>query len=408
MLNRDSLAFTVFLGALVAIPPLSTDVGLPAYGATAAALHVPEASMALTLSLFMLGFAVGPLFYGPISERFGRKPVLLAGLTLYLVTSALCTITPSFSLLLACRLVQGAAASSGNVLAMACIRDLFDGAKARRKISYVMIINGVMPLTAPTIGVFILALGDWRTIYGLMTVCGVLLLLGTRFGLQESIAQKKPNALELRQLIHDYKTVLTHPVSIRGALVSAMCFGMLFTFISGSPILFIHIMRLPASLFGYVFAATTLGAIGGTYLNTRLLRRKTDPHRILGAGLIVMAGGTTALLLLSLSNIALLPLMVFFLFAANFGNGMAGPNAAYAVVQDMPHLAGQASAVLSSVQMIFAALPAALVAALFAVIGPHAMAAEMFGFVVIACGIYFTRPRPTNSGPTAQTLQPGE
>jgi DHA1 family bicyclomycin/chloramphenicol resistance-like MFS transporter len=392
MLKRNSLAFTVLLSGLVAIPPLSTDIGLPAYAATAAALQTTEATVALTLSFFMLGFAVGPLFYGPMSERFGRRPVLLAGLSLYLVASIVCTFAPSIGVLLGSRLFQGFGASAGTVLAIACIRDLFDGITALKKISYVMMINGLMPMIAPSIGVFVLAAGGWSAIYAVMTVGGLFLVLGVLFGFEESVPRKNPDALAIRQLISNYGEVLTHPISAKSALLNAACFGVLFAFISGSPILFINMMHVPSNIYGYAFAITVLGTIGGTLFNSFFAGKKGRPTRILRIGLALITLTTLAFLTISVSGHNHLIPIVALLFASNFGIGLISPHASYAAVKFLPHLAGVASAVLASAQMVIGAISAALVALLFDVLGPSALPAVMFGFAMLACALYLTTP----------------
>ncbi|MGB8602025.1 MAG: multidrug effflux MFS transporter [Rhizomicrobium sp.] len=392
MLNKNSVGFILLLAALVAIPPLSTDVGLPAFGATAASFHVPTASVALTLSFFMLGFAVGPLFYGPASERYGRKPILLGGLILYFLTSILCTLTPSFLILLFSRLLQGFAASAGSVLAIACIRDLFEGDAARRRLSYTMMINGLMPLTAPTLGAIILALGNWRSIYGLMVVSGFLLMAGVFFGQPESLRRKNPNALKPSGLIAGYKAVLRHPVSFRASLINAMSFGTMFAFISGSPILLMQVMHLPAAQFALYFAIPVVGTIAGTFGGNLMQRRSITSEQILTFGLILMTGATLILLLLNIFHVYAIVLVIGLIWLSNCAMGMIGPCASYAAVQYLPQLAGQASAILSSTQMVIGALSSSLVALLFAWVGPSAMAAEMFGFAALAAILFFTRP----------------
>jgi DHA1 family bicyclomycin/chloramphenicol resistance-like MFS transporter len=392
MLNKNALSFTVLLSALVAIPPLSTDVGLPAYAATARALGTDQPTVALTLSLFMLGFAIGPLFYGPASERFGRKPVLLTGLGLYLLSSLVCTLSPSIWLLLACRLLQGFSAAAGTVLAIACIRDLFDGIAGRKKISYVMMINGLMPLTAPSIGVLILALGNWRTIYASMTLCGVLLFIAVWLGFAESIAQKNPQALAIGQLIQGYKRVLTHPVGMRASLLNASCFGVMFAFISGSPILFIKLMHLSSQTFGVLFALPVSGTIAGTLCNSLLSGRVRHMRSLLRAGVLMVLLASSGLLLLSLLAPQQLVAMILLFILSNFGIGMVGPNASYTAVQFQPELAGVASAILASSQMIIGAVSSALIAALFGWLGASTIASVMLGFALLATLLYLTLP----------------
>lgn len=393
MLDKNSLGFTVLLSSLVALPPLSIDLGLAAFAATAADLHTTEPTVALTLSWFMLGFAGGPLLYGPMSDRFGRRPVMIAGISLYVITSAFCTVAPTIEALLGARLLQGLAAASGTVPAIAAIRDLFDGNAARKKISYVMAINAVMPLTAPSIGVYVLAIGGWRSGYGLMAAFGAMLLVAILLGFRESIPHKNPAALAPRQLVQGYKEVLTHPVSLKAALANAMCFGVLFAYISGSPILFIGVMHLSATMYGYVFAVPVTGAITGTLLNGVVLGRGGKPTRVIRIGLALMTLAATLLLLVLLGPLdGRLTIIVVLLFTSSFGVGLVGPNVSYAAMRDMPHRAGVASAVLTSAQMVMGAVAAAIVAWLFHGLGASAMPTVMVGFVALAWVLHATTP----------------
>ncbi|RAI44442.1 multidrug effflux MFS transporter [Rhodoplanes roseus] len=402
MLDKNSLGFTILLSCLVALPPLSIDLGLPAFAPTAADLHTTEATVALTLSWFMLGFSAGPLLYGPMSDRFGRKPVMVAGLALYVVASVLCTVAPSIDVLLAARLVQGLAAASGTVLAIATIRDLFDGIAARKKISYVMAINAVMPLTAPTIGVHVLAIGGWRSGYGLMAAFGAGLLAAVLLGFSESIARRIPDALAPRQLVEGYREVLRHPVSPKAALLNAMCFGVLFSYISGSSILFMGLMGLSPATYGYVFAVPVTGAIAGTLLNGMLLGRGAPPRRLIRIGLALIAATAMLFLLLTLAPLdGRLAVVVGLLLVSAFGVGLVGPNASYAAMRDLPHRAGVASAVLTSAQMMVAALASAVVAALFGHLGASAMPAVMVGFAALAWALYLATPAPPPAGTAA-------
>lgn len=393
MLKTKSAGFIILLGTLVAIPPLSTDVGLPAYGNTAASFGITPASVALTLSFFMFGFAIGPLFYGPASEKFGRRPVLLAGLGLYLLTSILCTITPSFHLLLGSRLIQGFAASVGTVLAIACVRDSFDGPEGQRKIAYMMMINGLMPVTAPSVGAVILRFGDWRTIYGLMVVCAVLLLYFVRFQFGETIRKTDPAALRLRDLVKNYLTVIRHPVSFRASLINGFGFASLFAFISGSPIVFMGHMGIPAQAYGILIAIPVVGTISGTFSGNLLQRFQITSTRILCLSLILMVLATGALLALCLSDSYLVVPMVALICVSNFSMGMLGPCASFGAVRDLPQLAGSASAILASLQMLLGAGASTLMAGLFHLIGPAAMASGMFGFAVLAGLTFLTNPR---------------
>jgi MFS transporter, DHA1 family, multidrug resistance protein len=263
-------------------------------------------------------------------------------------------------------------------------------------------INGVMPLCAPSIGVIVLALTGWRSIYGLMAAWGLMLFFSVRFGLAESIRRKNPNALAPRQLFASYREVICHPVCRAATLINAFCFGTMFAFISGSPILFMQEMHLSADAFGVLFSLTVAGSMGGTFAANLLHRGGMQIRRVLAIGLVAMLTATLVLLVLSgLRLYGALP-MAGLICLSNFGMGMVGPNASYSAMQVMPHLAGPTSAVLSSTQMVVAAGSAALMSALFSVLGPTAMATAMFGFAALASLTFFTGPKVTAHGtPTA-------
>ncbi|WP_243146759.1 MFS transporter [Scytonema sp. UIC 10036] len=140
-IRPESLGFTILLGALTALPPLSIDMGLPAFPTISASLGASPGAVGLTLSLFMVGFAIAQLAFGPLSDRYGRKPILLIGCGIFALAGAACATTPSIGTLIAWRLVQGAGAGAGMVMTLAIVRDLFEGAAARAQLSYVMLLN---------------------------------------------------------------------------------------------------------------------------------------------------------------------------------------------------------------------------------------------------------------------------
>ncbi|MEI9982191.1 MAG: MFS transporter [Aliidongia sp.] len=181
-----SLAFTLLLGFLVAMPSFGIDMSLPALTATAAALHVAPAQAGLTMSLFMLGFGLAPLLYGPASDRYGRKPVIVFACLLFIIAGIGCALAPSLSDLLAWRVVQGAGAGASDTIALAIVRDLFEGEAARTKLSYVTIAMMVVPMLAPTVGAALLGLVGWRGIHAVLAGIGLLLLLAISFGFAES------------------------------------------------------------------------------------------------------------------------------------------------------------------------------------------------------------------------------
>ncbi len=393
MLKPNSVAFTVLLAGLAAMAPISTDIALPSYAATAAALGATQSGVAINLSLFMIGYALGPLVYGPLSERFGRRPVLIAGLMLYVVAGAVCSLTPSLSGLLAGRLVQGIAASSASVLALAIVRDLYEGAEARRKLSYVMLILGLMPMIAPTLGAIILVSFGWRSVYVAMTGAGLILLAAMIFGVSESIRARNPNALEPRQLVASYREVLSHPTGFGFSILGALCFGVMFSFIAGSSMLFMDVLGVSATAYGYLFAVPVLGMMIGTLLNSRLTARGVDDGRVMTVGFALMLAAVALLVAFTVSGSRSVPVVVGLLLVNNFAIGLILTNASHRALLPMPHLAGIASAVLNSTQMAAGALSSALVALLVPILGVSAVTLSMAIFAVAASCLFVALSR---------------
>jgi len=181
-----SMAFTLLLSRLVALPSFGIDMSLPALTATGAALGVGPEQGGITMSLFMLGFAVAPLIYGPASNRYGRKPVVVFACLLFVIAAIGCALACSLPTLLMWRVVQGAGAGASMTIALAIIRDLFEGRAARTKLSYVAIATTIVPMIAPTAGAALLALGGWRVIHTVLAGIGLLLLLAISLDFAES------------------------------------------------------------------------------------------------------------------------------------------------------------------------------------------------------------------------------
>lgn len=401
MLKPNSVAFTVLLAGLAAMAPISTDIALPSYDATAAALGVTQAAVAVNLSLFMIGYALGPLVYGPLSERFGRRPVLIAGLALYVVAGAICFVTPSLAGLLVGRLIQGIAAASASVLSLAMVRDLYEGDEARRKLSYVMLILGLMPMVAPTIGAAVLVAFGWRSVYAAMAVAGLILFAGVVFGVGETIRARNPDALVPRHLLASYREVVSHPTGFGYSMLGALCFGIMFSFIAGSSMLFMGVLGVSAGTYGYLFAIPVLGMMAGTILNARLSGKGIGDVRIMTAGLAIVSVAVTLLVIVIAMGSTSVPLVVGLLLANNFGIGLVIPNTSHRALQPMPHLAGIASAVLNSAQMAAGALASALVAALVPFLGASATTLGMAVFAVAACCLFVLLTR-LEAGRTVQ------
>ena len=341
---------------------LSIDMGLPALPGLATALHAPQRDGALTLSLFLAGFALAQLAFGPLSDRFGRRPTLLGGCVLFSLGSAACTLAPGMPTLLAARLLAGCGAGAGMVVVLAVIRDLFEGARARSHLSTLNLIRAIAPIVAPSIGAWVLRVSSWRGIYALLTGFGMLVTLMASRGLGESLRRPDPHALRLRRLAANYRDMLAHPEAFGHVLVNALAFGSLFAYVAGSPLLMTRVLGLSPAQYGIVFAGTALGIVGGASTSKYLGNRHVPAHRPLTAGLCMALVAACMLVVLGWLPQAGLAAYLPLLLLGTFSYGLISPNAVHGALHPMPHIAGVAGASLGFVQMATGAAASALVA----------------------------------------------
>ena len=393
-----STAFTLLLGFLVALPSFGIDMSLPALTATGAALGVAPARAGLTMSFFMVGFGVAPLFYGPASDRYGRKPIVVFACMLFIIAGVGCALAQSLPTLLMWRAVQGAGAGASMTIALAIVRDLFEGQAARSKISYVAIAMMVVPTIAPTAGAALLALGGWRIIHAVLAGVGLLLLLAMSLGFAESARIDPANRLVPTVIARNYLRVLTHPGCLGYIVVNAAAFGALFAYVSGSPLFLINVVGLRPEQYGLVFAATSLGIMGGAFVNGRLSDWGVVPGYPLTVGLVVAVVSTMSLVAMTLAAWMPLPLVISLLVVGNLAFGLILPNAMQGAMQPLPQIAGAAGATTGFIQMMTGAIASGLVASLYDGHSALSMTALMALCSLLALVSYLLLARPAECG----------
>jgi DHA1 family bicyclomycin/chloramphenicol resistance-like MFS transporter len=389
-----STAFTLLLGFLVALPSFGIDMSLPALTATGAALPVAAAQAGLMMSLFMLGFAIAPLLYGPASDRYGRKPVVLFACTLFIVAGIGCALARSLPTLLSWRFVQGAGAGASMTIALAIIRDLFEGAVARAKISQIAMATMAVPTLAPTAGAALLGIGGWRAIHAVLAGVGALLLLAMLLGFAESAPLDPAARLTPSVVARNYLRVLRHPFCLGYILVNAAAFGSLFAYVSGSSLFLINVVGLRPAQYGLIFAATSLGIMGGAFLNGRLNARGVPPGYPLAIGLGVATVSTMLLLAMTLAAWMPLPVVISLLVLVTLAFGLVAPNAMEGAMQPLPQIARAVGAETGCIQMATGAAASGLVAATYDGHSALSMTAPMALCSLLALASYLLLARP--------------
>jgi MFS transporter, DHA1 family, multidrug resistance protein len=384
--GRRAPWLTLLIAALTALPALSIDMGLPALPELADGLGVEAGAAQLSIGLFLLGFALAQLACGPLSDRFGRRPVLLAGLGLFAAAGLGCAAAPTLPTLLACRVLQGIGACAGTVLARAIIRDLFSGEEAAAKLSQATAIMALGPIVAPAVGAAVLAVAGWRAIFVLLGAGGLVLLLAVAFGLAETIPAKDGQALAPRALARNAAGFFGNRQALGNALVVAFLFGGMFAYVAASPFALMEALGTGTAAFSGLFALTAFGIMAGALAGPRLVRAAGRRPAVLG-GLVLGAAAGAALLALALVGRAGLPAVIALVALYTFTRGMVVPAATAAAMEPMGHAAGLASGLLGALQMAGAALAASGVG-LFGdpLVGIGATLA-LFGAAALACGV---------------------
>ena len=357
----DSLAVAALLTALVALGPLSTDMYLPALPALMRAFGGGVAPAQFTLSIFLMGFAFGQLLVGPLSDRFGRRPVLLWGMALYAAGSVGCACAGDFSQLAAARLLQALGACCGPVLGRAVVRDVYGRDKAARMFAYMAMAMALAPAVAPMIGGFLTQWPGWRGIFLVLGLVGVGLAVAVALMLSETNPHLSPDAIRPGRLLANYLRLLGDRRYGGYVLCFAGVFAAIFAFISGSSFVLIDRYALSPVMYGLAFGVVVFGYMVGSFLCGRLTHR-LGIARMIVLGLMVGNGGALLGLGLVLAGVGGVAAVVGPVALVMVGAGLVLPNAMAGAIAPFGEMAGTASALLGFFQMFLAALAGMVIA----------------------------------------------
>jgi len=380
---RTTSSNLLLLGAATALPPLSIDMALPAISSVGAVLGSTSALAAQTIGLFILGFVLGPLLFGPLSDRIGRRPVMLGGLAVFTLAGIACAVAQSIEMLLIARVIQGAAAGAAAVMPVAIVRDAYTGREGRAMQNALVAINNVAPLVAPLIGATILLIGNWRDIYAALALAG-LILIWAGLRLKES---HPSSARSNHPLLPAYTKVLRNKRFAIAAPILALNFAGMFAYITASPLVFMEGMAMSSQGFAVLFAVTALGTLIGSWVNTRLIKAGWSESKVIGASLSISLLCSAGLLLASVgsANVIVFAALVV---VSNVCTGLVMPNATHVALDELGQIAGSGAALLRALQMAGGAAASFLVGHFYDGHSANAMAGVMAGSALLGLVIF--------------------
>jgi MFS transporter, DHA1 family, multidrug resistance protein len=363
MTKKKYFLLILILGTLSAISPFSIDMYLPGFPAIAKDLNTTVAKVQLSLSSYFIGISIGQLFYGPLLDRFGRKKPLYFGLALYLLASIGCALAISVESLIVFRFLQALGGCVGLVASRAMIRDIFPVSEIAKVFSLLMLVIGVSPLLAPTLGGYVTVAFGWHYIFIILAVMSALILAGVHYVLPESREPDKSILLKPKPILKNFIIVLKTPQFYTYTFTGAIAASGLYAYISGSPYVFIEIYKVSAEHYGWIFALIAIGIIGSSQLNTILLRRLKSEQIIVGA---LTCQSITGLLLVTGAYFGFTGLgsSIFLIFIFLCCQGFSFPNSSALALTPFIRNAGSASALMGSVQMALGAIATVMVSIL--------------------------------------------
>jgi DHA1 family bicyclomycin/chloramphenicol resistance-like MFS transporter len=360
MLRPGTFALTALLAALSAIGPLTTDMYLPSLPDIARQLHASTAQVQFTISAYLIGFAVGQIFYGPMSDRHGRKPVLLGAMALYCVASVACALSTSIDMLIVARTFQGLGGCGGIVLARAIVRDIYAGARAGRELSLIGSVMALAPVLAPIAGGLLQTGFGWRVVFFALVAAGLLGVGIVWLLLPETLNTRAAEPVSIASMGRSYRIVARHPAYLAYLGITTASYAGLFAWISGAAFVLQNLYGLTPFDFGVAFALGSIGYMSGSALAARIVVR-LGLDGVLGIGGCACAIGGLGMVAavsfgLSSSLSLVLPVAIYLA-----GLGMVLPQGIAGAMTPFPERAGAASSLFGFAQQSVAALCGAIV-----------------------------------------------
>ncbi|WP_369753802.1 multidrug effflux MFS transporter [Flavobacterium sp. WC2409] len=345
----------LILGSLTALGPFSIDMYLPGFSGIAKDLNTTVANVSMTLSSYFIGISAGQLLYGPLLDRFGRKKPLFIGLLVYILASLGCVYVTNIDTFIGLRFIQAIGSCAATVASVSMVRDLFPVKDIPKVFSLLMLVVGLSPMLAPTIGGYVTAYYSWHTVFFILMCMGILILLASQIGLPNTYEPDTSISLKPKPIITNFISIVKEPQFYTYAFTGAIAFSGLFTYVAASPILFMDIFNVDAKTYGWIFAFMSLSFIGASQLNSLLLRKFSSEQMIFGA-LITQSIISVVFLLLAINGLLGLYTTIAMLFLFLACLGISNPNTAGLTLAPFSRNAGSASALMGAIQLGLGAL----------------------------------------------------
>lgn len=391
MSSRRYLQLVLVLGALTALGPLSVDLYLPALPRLSADLQASESAVQATITGMLIGLGVGQLLIGPLSDAIGRRRPLIVGVCVHVLSSVLCALAPNVAMLTGARVLQGFAGAAISVTSMAVVRDLFSGMAAAQLLSRLMLVIGIAPILAPSLGGLVLRSTTWRGIFVVLALAAFLLVWVAVIGLRETLPVERRRPAQPVQVLRTYGMLLRDREFTALVLIGGLVFGTLFAYISGSSFVLQNVYGLSASTFAIVFGANACGLVLATQANPPLVRR-FGPRRVLQGAVVMAAVASSVMLVAAAAHIGGLPMVAGPLWFVVAACGFSFPNTPALALTRHGEAAGTAAALLGSTQFVIGGICAPLVGA-FGDGSALPMAAVMTVTTVVAATLALTAVR---------------
>ena len=351
-----STRWILTLASMTALIALSIDMSLPAQPTLSERFGVSSETAGLTLATFMIGFAVAQLIVGYLSDAWGRRRMIIAGLAMFSIAAIACALAPSIEVLLVCRTLQGIGAAAAPVCARAMVRDTQPTQDAARILSTMLATLAVAPMIAPSIGAVVLATLGWRAIFAALALCGFVLMAIAHATLEETLPAERRLVLTPLGLLRGFRTFFATPGTKLPILISCTSFVGQFAYVAVSPFIYLEGYRVSKTEYGVYFGLTALALMIGSILGGRMLRAGRTLGQMIVSGTSLLVVGSVAVAITTRAADAsiaafLIPMIIYF-----FGCGIAQPSATALALEPVPQIAGTASAAIGFLTMTSGAL----------------------------------------------------